>query len=164
MEASWASCYSCCQFPVDCHYVCEFKFSGKALVNLFGINPCTCEKICLLIYSFSLPKFMLTYRANFAFFYRFLNWMSFSSVYQYTGKQGGFLASSGHRKMLHFKIVQGLHPLGPGLSMLWTSWGGGRFPYPHLSHHKTQLKNSPGAARRAHAKSLQANLWLDKFV
>ena len=135
MEASWASCYSSCQFRVDRHHVCKFKFSGKAQVNLFSIDPCTCQKICLIICSFNLPKFMLTYRANFVF-YRFLNGMGFSSdiVYQCNDKQGGFLASSGHCKMLHFKILQGLRPMGHGLLMPWS------FPYPYLSYHKTQLK------------------------
>ena len=85
--------------------------------------------------------------------------MSFSSdiVYQCNGKQGGFLASSGHRKMLHFKILQGLRPLGHGLSMPWTNWGEGLpLSLPFASQNTIDEGHN--------AKSLQANLQPEKFV
>ena len=59
--------------------------------------------------------------------------------------------------MLHFKILQGLHPLGHGLLMPWTNWGEGLpLPLPFASQNTIDEGHN--------AKSLQANLQLEKFV
>ena len=50
--------------------------------------------------------------------------------------------------MLHFKIVWGLRPLDPHQGCQCPG-PAGEFPYPHLWHDKTQLKNYFGAVRRA---------------
>ena len=89
--------------------------------------------------------------------------MSSDIVYQYTGKQGGFLASSGYLKMLHFKIVWGLRLWDPTrtLNALDLLRGGG-FPYPTFGMIKHNGK-IPLKLPEGH-KSLQANLRLEKFV
>ena len=52
----------------------------KSLVDyFFGIGPCSCQKICIIICSFNLSKFMKSCRANLPFLY----WVSPKKVHNF---------------------------------------------------------------------------------